>query len=217
MKKITENIIMITAGGIGQRFGAETPKQFQMINGKPVIEYVIDACKASKLVDEIVVVSDPTYHDFISKEYNVHVAENGTTLNHSKRNGLTYIKSNFECKKIIIADAVRPTITSQVFDKFFKLIDNYDAVACAKKITDSLGRRGEWIVNREEYYTLYAPEAFNYKLLEKHFRADSPYTESIQQLPENSKVFLDFDVPYFDKLTYPEDIFKLSMILSKAF
>ena len=102
-----------------------------------------------------------------------------------------------------------------MIDRFFQLLDEYDAVACARKITDSLGRYGEWIVNREEYYTLSAPEGFNFKLIDKHFKADSPYTESIQQLPDTSKVYLDFNVPYFDKLTYPEDLARIqSMIKS---
>jgi hypothetical protein len=38
-------------------------------------------------------------------------------------------------------------------------------------------------------------------------------TESIQQLPPTSKVYLDFDAPYFEKLTYPEDFARLRMLL----
>ena len=208
-----ENIVLITAGGIGQRFGNEMPKQFFEINGKPVIGYVIDACKKSKLIDDIVVAADPRYHDNIVKQYDVKVAESGSTLNESKRNGFDYIKANFNCKKLIVADAVRPALQSKTIDEIFILLEKYDAVACAKKITDSLGRYGEWIVNREEYYTLYAPEGFDFELLDKNFSASSPYTESIQQLPEESNVFLFFDAPYFDKLTYPEDVRKLAMIL----
>jgi 2-C-methyl-D-erythritol 4-phosphate cytidylyltransferase len=102
-----------------------------------------------------------------------------------------------------------------VIDRFFTLLDEYDAVASAHKITDSLGRYGEWVVNREEYYTLSAPEGFRFPLIDQHFRADSPLTESIQQLPPQSKVFLDFDVPYYDKLTYPEDLAKIQSILSQ--
>ena len=37
------NIGIVLAGGTGRRFGGNMPKQYQTINGKEVIAYVIDA------------------------------------------------------------------------------------------------------------------------------------------------------------------------------
>ena len=39
-----KNIVFLMAGGVGSRFGADRPKQYLDLNGKPVIDYVIDAC-----------------------------------------------------------------------------------------------------------------------------------------------------------------------------
>ena len=50
-------------------------------------------------------------------------------------------------------------------------------------------------------------------MLDEHFRPNSPYSESIQQLPDSIVVYLDFDVPYFEKITYPEDLVKAEAIL----
>jgi 2-C-methyl-D-erythritol 4-phosphate cytidylyltransferase len=190
MKATDKNIIMVTAGGIGARLGSSIPKQYIEINGRQVISYVIEACTKST------------------------EASSGEELNVTKRNGIDYIRDHSACEKLVVVDAVRPTVDAKVLDSFFRRLDDYDAVACARKITDSLGRYGEWIVKREEYYTLSAPEGFRFVLIDKHFEADSPYTESIQQLPPTSKVYLDFDVPYFDKLTYPEDLIRLQILLS---
>ena len=217
MKQSDKNIIMITAGGVGERFGSNVPKQYVEIGGRKVISYVIDACKRSKLADAIVVVAHPNYHDELRAELGVEVTASGEQLNVTKRNGFDYIRQHSACEKLVVVDAVRPAIDSEVLDKFFTLLDEYDAVACARKITDSLGRYGEWVVNREEYFTLSAPEGFRFDLLDKHFRKDSPITESIQQLPETSKVYLDFDVPYYDKLTYPEDLARIQSALEKKF
>ena len=93
------------------------------------------------------------------------------------------------------------------------LVDEYDAVACARKITDSLGCFKQWEVNRADYYTLNAPEGFRFSIINQCFDAESPLTESIQQLPQESKIYLDFDVPYFDKITYPEDLVKAEAIM----
>ena len=214
MKATDKNIIMITAGGVGARFGSSVPKQYIEINGRQVISYVIEACKKSQEADAVVVVAHPSYHEELIAAYDVEVVGSGEELNVTKRNGIDYIKNHSACEKLVVVDAVRPTVTAEVLDSLFRRLDDYDAVACARKITDSLGRHGEWIVNREEYYTLSAPEGFSFSLLDKYFKADSPYTESIQQLPQTSKVYLDFDVPYFDKLTYPEDLTRLQIMLS---
>lgn len=215
MKQTDKNIIMVTAGGVGERFGSSVPKQYIEVNGRKVISYVIEACKQSQLADAILIVAHPKYHDELKAEFGVDVTTSGPELNVTKRNGIDYIREHSSCEKLIVADAVRPGIESRVIDKFFSLLDEYDAVASARKITDSLGRYGEWIVNREEYYTLSAPEAFRFDLLERHFKADSSLTESIQQLPDTSKVYLDFDVPYYDKLTYPGDLIRIQHMLQK--
>ena len=75
MKRTDKNIIMITAGGVGQRFGQPIPKQYLLLNGRPVISYVIDACRKSVKADAVLVVADPSYHDMLKREYGVDVAE----------------------------------------------------------------------------------------------------------------------------------------------
>lgn len=213
MKSTDKNIIMITAGGVGQRFGANTPKQYLLLNGKPVISYVINACKKSKLADAVLVVADPIYHDELRMTYGVDITNNGAELNITKRNGFDYIRCHSNCEKIVVVEAVRPLLEPEMLDKTFELLDEYDAVACARKITDSLGHYGEWVVNRAEYYTLNPPEGFRFPLLDRYFRAESVYTESIQQLPDTSKVYLNFEVPYLDKITYPEDLAKAEALI----
>ena len=91
MKKTDKNIIMITCGGTGQRFGADTPKQYQLLMGKPVVAYVIEACKRSRKADAILVVAAPAYHDLL-RQYGVDVTAGGEVLNQSKRNGFDYIR-----------------------------------------------------------------------------------------------------------------------------
>ncbi len=213
MKKTDKNIIMVTAGGVGQRFGANTPKQYLILNGRPVISYVIEACKKSRLADSVLVVADPLYHDELKTTYGVDVANNGPELNITKRNGFDYIREHSACEKLIVVEAVRPALEPEILDKTFELLDDYDAVACARKITDSLGHYGEWVVNRADYYTLNPPEGFRFPLLDKYFSSDSTYTESIQQLPDTSRVYLNFDLPYLDKITYPEDLAKAEALM----
>ena len=81
MKAADKNIIMITAGGVGARFGSSVPKQYIEVNGRQVISYVIEACKKSREADAILVVAHPSYHQEIIAAYGVDVAASGQELN----------------------------------------------------------------------------------------------------------------------------------------
>ncbi|HRE43619.1 MAG TPA: 2-C-methyl-D-erythritol 4-phosphate cytidylyltransferase, partial [Terricaulis sp.] len=53
---------LIVAAGRGQRAGAELPKQYSVLGGKPVLAWSIDAFVAAG-VDEIFVAIDPAHED----------------------------------------------------------------------------------------------------------------------------------------------------------
>ena len=123
------------------------------------------------------------------------------------KNGLDFIAESYpSCKNVIINEAVRPFLTAHIVDEYLRLLDDYDVVITAQHITDSLGREGESVTNRDEYYLIQAPEAFRFDLLYKHFSAESPITATVQQLPANSKVMKFFDFKHNMKITYPEDL-----------
>lgn len=47
-------VVLILGGGIGKRFGTVLPKQYNLIDGKPVIDYVIEAALQARQTDRIV-------------------------------------------------------------------------------------------------------------------------------------------------------------------
>ena len=51
------NISLILSSGTGARFGSDLPKQYQLLAGKEVIAYSVEALKASKSVNGIVVIA----------------------------------------------------------------------------------------------------------------------------------------------------------------
>ena len=67
MKKCAKNIILVMSGGIGSRFGADCPKQYCLMDGRMIIDYVMDACRKSKAVDDIVIVSSGEYLESIRR------------------------------------------------------------------------------------------------------------------------------------------------------
>lgn len=201
------NIAMILSGGSGSRFGSDIPKQYNILGGKEVIEYSIEALKNSNNTDVIITICDSTYERYIANKYGIICVEGGSSRNDSLKRGLEYIKTNYpECKNIFITEAARPFLTSEIVNHYFDCLDEYDGIITTQHITDSLGKVDEKVTFRDKYYLIQAPEAFRFDLLYKGFRADSLITATSQQLPDGCTVMNYFEFKNNMKITYPEDL-----------
>jgi 2-C-methyl-D-erythritol 4-phosphate cytidylyltransferase/2-C-methyl-D-erythritol 2,4-cyclodiphosphate synthase len=200
------NIAVLMSAGVGRRFGEETPKQYQLIGGRQVISYVIDTIRKAKTIDKLLIVANMEYKDLIHNTYGAEFVEGGKERNNSLRNALEYIKRNYPCKKIIVLDAVRPLIKAEVIDSFIDSLDKHMVVATAKKVTDSLGCYDMHTVDRDRYYLLSSPEAFDFDLIYDKMDGNSPLVEVIQQFPEGIDTYLYFDYINNFKITYKQDL-----------
>ena len=201
------NVGMILSGGSGTRFGGNLPKQYHDLCGKEIVAYSVEALKGAQQIDAVLIVADPTYTAVLHEKYDVVCISGDKTRNGSLRKGLECIKNTFpDCEKVFITEAARPFLTSGLVEEYLSFLDDYDAVITTKQITDSLGKHGEAVTRREEYYLIQAPEAFHFSSLYQCFRADSPVTATVQQLPVERKVLNYEDFRNNLKITYPEDI-----------
>ena len=78
------NVAILLSGGVGKRTGFKIPKQYLDLCGKPVIEYVIEALLKAKTIDEIVVVMDSDYLDYIKEKDNPKPLEGSINNNQLK-------------------------------------------------------------------------------------------------------------------------------------
>lgn len=206
------NICLILSGGKSERFKGSTPKQYNLLGDKEIIAYSIETMKQSNNVDKVIVMASEEYCDILKKQYDVEVVLGGSTRNASLKKGLEYIKQKYpECEKILINEAARPFITKELIEDYFNKLDDYDGVITTQHITDSLGKYDEHTTDRSEYYLIQAPEAFSFSVLYENFDAESSLTATSQQLPQDSKVYCNFDFKNNLKITYQED-----MIIAEA-
>lgn len=211
------NVVAILANGVGARFGSNVPKQFHKVNGKMVIEYVIESILSSESTDKLVIATNietnSVYLADICAADNIDMIEGGATRNKTLKNVIDYIDNKYNCRKLIVCDAVRPMITPELIDRYFSFLDNNAAVVTAQKITDSLGSYDFQKVDRERYYLMQSPEGFDFRLLADNFDENSSLTEVTQQLPDDSKIKLYFDFNNNFKLTYPADLKYLESLI----
>lgn len=209
---------IILAGGIGSRFKGDKPKQYYLINGKEMIWYSIDAFKNAKSIHDFIVVVDEAEYKVgrIAKEYGVKTVLGGKSRNHSFKNALDYIYKNYpDCTKVIENNAACPLTTSDIIDEYIDLLDNYDYIQTTFKITDALGSYKDKAVNREDYFLIQAPDAYQFKLLYENFDANHPNGHPAVQLPDNSTGYNYFDYGVNFKVTYPEDIQIVEMLINR--
>ena len=203
------SIGIILAGGIGSRFGADKPKQYCEIFGKEMIWYSVDAFRRSKILSDFIIVldEDEMANGRIEKEYDAKTVLGGKSRNESFKNALDYIHKHFpDCEKIIENNAACPMITPELIDEFLDLLDEYDYVNTAYKITDALGSYKHRIADREDFYLIQAPDAYRFELLYKYFDESSTLCHPAHQLPLTAKEYRYFDYTDNYKVTYPHDI-----------
>jgi len=212
------SIGIILAGGIGSRFGADKPKQYCKIFDKEMIWYSIDAFRRAKSIDDFIVVVDANEMQSgrLAQEYGVTLVQGGNTRNESFKNALDYINITFpDCEKIIENNAACPMITPELIDEFMDLLDEYDYVNTAYKITDALGSYKDRIANREDFYLIQAPDAYRFPLLYKHFDKDSELCHPAHQLPLTATEYRYFDYTDKYKVTKHDDEKIVEMMMTR--
>ena len=193
---MNKTVGIILAGGIGQRAKSYIPKYFMSLNGKIVIQYVIDEFNKSGLFSEIIVVCTPGYEHLLK---NYKTVRGGATRNESINNALKACPKN--TKYVLFHDAARPFIKAADLPQFIESLKKYDAAITAETITDAL-----YHANREDFKLIQTPEAFHFKYLKERFNKNAPSTAIYEHVFPCRVKFIDLGHQNL-KITYPRDIY----------
>ena len=120
------NSLIIPAGGSGTRFGSQLPKQFHLLNDKPVIIRTIEAFKDIDSIENIIIPIPEGYINTLNsyiKKYkvakNVRVIPGGKERQDSVWNALN-TKEAISSDYVLIHDAVRPLVSKQLINKLIE-------------------------------------------------------------------------------------------------
>ena len=109
---------IIIAGGTGSRMGLEVPKQFALIEGKPVIIYTLQAFQDHPSVDSIGVVCIDGWRDILRDYVDqfgitklAWIIPGGNSAQESIRNGVEHLVGLCgDDETVIIHDGIRPLV-----------------------------------------------------------------------------------------------------------
>lgn len=138
-----KNIGVILASGSGSRFGTKTPKQFIKLAGKPVIQYTIEAFQNASCIDEIIIVTNENYIDFVNElsEKNNFSKVSKIICGGSERyeSSWSAIQSMDEDNcNVIFHDAVRPFVSERIINDCVNALKEYNAVDVVVDPTDTI-------------------------------------------------------------------------------
>ena len=113
---------IIIAGGRGARMGADIPKQFVEVYGRPIVGYTLESFQRHPSVDEIVLVCIEGWEDVVTSYAERHgitkltsIVPGGETVQESIRNGVFTLDGRAAADDIVIVhDSVRPMIDRDV-------------------------------------------------------------------------------------------------------
>lgn len=160
MKKVA----LIVAGGRGIRMNSDTPKQFLLLKGNPILMYTLEMF--SKL-DEIILVLPKTQIEYwknLCKEYRFSIPhttiEGGETRFHSVKNGLDKLDNN---SLVAIHDGVRPLISTKLIDNLINETKNGTGVIPVIPVKNSIRKIDAEIsthIDRTNLYNVQTPQCF---------------------------------------------------------
>jgi len=171
---------IIVAAGVGARMKSDTPKQYFLLDGKPILYYTIKNFVNAKLVSEIVLVISK---EFMDSEL-LHVCiPSGTSrpikivAGSKKRQDSVYngLKSIGKCyDTVVVHDGVRPFINPEKIDKTIEMCNEYEGVVVATPAVDTLKEVNNSLIvktfNRSNIWQIQTPQTFRREILEHAFK-----------------------------------------------
>jgi len=216
--QFTSNYAIIVAGGSGSRMKSDLPKQFLLLNDKPVLMHTIAAFQRSETKPAIILVLPGGYHDYwlqLCRDYQFdiphQVINGGETRFHSVKNGLGAIKDK-DNVLIAVHDAVRPLTGKEIIDNSYRCAAlNGNAVAAVKS-RDSVRRFKDGVTThllRDEIYLVQTPQTFQSGQLNKAYLQpfSSKFTDDASVVQDAGFAIHLTEGGYDNiKITFPEDI-----------
>ncbi len=158
---------IIPAAGSGTRMGAEQPKQFLTLAGKPILVHTVEALYNHPVIDLLIIVVPRSYipktNEILSKYKlldKTEIIAGGIRRQDSVLRGLTHLGDRAEL--VLIHDGARPLVDNGVIDRWYREAVKGAAIS-AIPVVDTLkkgnkNREIEKTINRDSLWQAQTPQ-----------------------------------------------------------
>ena len=220
---------LIPAAGSGARMGADLPKQYLPLAGKPLLYHALDRLCRHPAIERVFVVLAPGDREFARHDWQPLAAKfeplycGGETRAASVFNGLIAASDAIDDEDwLLVHDAVRPCLPIDALERLITgLREEKTGGLLALPVVDTL-KRGDadsYVVQtapRDNLWQAQTPQMFRYRLLVEALHATDPAlatdeARAIEQLGLRPKLVMG-DTRNV-KVTYPQDLAVAEAIL----
>jgi 2-C-methyl-D-erythritol 4-phosphate cytidylyltransferase len=177
---------IILAGGVGSRVGADRPKQFIEVLGKPILAYTIEIFQNHPDVAAIEVVCHKKWKDYLQKmieQYRLTkvkwIADGGENFQESVMNGVNNLKDKINGDDyVLIQYGAAPFTSEKIVTDVIRVMKEHNSAITATPCYQLMGSNDEngtsktW-VDRDKYIQIACPYGFKFAyLLDIYKRAE---------------------------------------------
>ena len=157
---------IVAAGGSGERLGAERPKAFVVVAGRPLLDWSLDALRPA--CDRVVVAVPPGHERPPDR------VAGGRSRSASVRNALAAAP---EADVAVVHDAARPLVTRELVDRCLAALAGADGAIAAARVADTVKEaapdgRVVRTLDRSSLWSVQTPQAFRADALRRALDVD---------------------------------------------
>lgn len=138
---MSDCVALIVAAGRGERFGAETPKQYADLAGVPVLRRAVQIFRHHPGIDQVRVVVDPAhlahYERAVGDLGLAPPVAGGATRQESTHRGLEALAAT-PPQRVLVHDAARPLASPGLVDRVLHALERHDAALPVVPVVDTL-------------------------------------------------------------------------------
>ena len=211
---------IVVAAGNGSRFGGDIPKQFQMLNGRPVLMHCIEALRTATPGAGIILVLSQIHRDLwldLCREHHFKTPTSvtgGATRWESVRNALVTLPEPDAGDIVTVHDGARPLVSPRLVHDVVSACRDHSGAIPAIAVTDSIREvnadGSSTTLDRSRLRAVQTPQAFRAVQLMEAYRL--PYRDtftddaSVMTAAGFTDIVLTNGDPSNIKITRPLDI-----------
>ncbi|MCR5255886.1 MAG: 2-C-methyl-D-erythritol 4-phosphate cytidylyltransferase [Acetatifactor sp.] len=234
-----KKIAIVLCAGRGNRMKSDIPKQFMLLETKPVVCYSLEVFENSKDIDDIIIVTGKEFLKYVKtdivEKYGYSkvraITEGGSERTFSVYNGIKAIeeqrKSHDEKVIVFIHDGARPFVNEKIIEDTLKDAIKYGASVSAVRSKDTIKVADEngmvaSTPDRNTLWNIHTPQVFDFDIIydaySKLMESPRPVSDDAGVLEEFSDVKVKLTEGSYDniKLTTPEDFSVALNIIKKT-
>lgn len=187
-----KSVAIILSAGVGKRMNSNVPKQYLLLENKPILYYTIRAFEESR-VDDIVLVTGKGDEEYCQKEivdkYGfqkiVRIVPGGKERYHSVYQGLKAININ-DYDYAFIHDGARPFVSNDIIENAFAELKEVKACVVGVPVKDTIKIVDEenFVIDtprRDRLFQVQTPQVFDSNLIWEAYSRLIDQEESILQ------------------------------------